>query len=751
MSSPWRVLGIPKGSDRAAIRRGYAKKLKTNNPEDDPEKFKRLREAYEYALQLASYQWVDENPLDEGPQDAAPVEQDHPSDAPDQQQAPPPEPADPEAEELDGLVDALETQLASPWRDDVRANTLFDQILGHPGMDSLDGRTQVEFRIGAMIASNVPASDAILQLAIRTFEWTRVGRAEQWQFVAALHRHEEWKLIAAFERPGHPFHRAWNALTNPPATRWSRALLAHSHHGPRIAELLDIIDYQSNGLLPSTLPGEVAWWRERVGQGTFTIASYAWAVGIGLSVWGLMRLVGAMPSLAIGLALASTAILVADRFGIERGYQQIGIWWNRQRPPRRRLWQALMRFWPLLMAVAPFLALLLPASWWAAGAVAMLCVVTLFGFRLSGDGQMTPLAILWSAAALLVVTLVLAAGGQLPPALPRLAMLLAVGALFTQPLIAARPVLLELADARTRNHGAFLFLAYTILFAGTAWYAVQWGMVDSVSAVVLVALIQWVMSPLIAASHLKAANIASRIARGLTIFATLTLMGLANPVNVDADMTNGEAILALRLGLSREQLSATAAAMAEMQRRNPALYQRIERAMPTVPIDGDKVDASAFAIDQLIDQAVPQLVPVTSAKLAGRYQRAKLDLLYAIRKTDAAKCANGILENSPDLDREAWREIVAVLLAIAAHGRADGRDGDRADRIANLPRKADYDKAVETLRPTVDATKIQWPVSPTIRERCTDRIARAHALANLPDEQIAAVLSLPAIKVQPKR
>ncbi len=53
MDDCWDILGLEPTDDRRAIKRAYAKELKKHSPEDDPQGFQRVREAYEDALASA--------------------------------------------------------------------------------------------------------------------------------------------------------------------------------------------------------------------------------------------------------------------------------------------------------------------------------------------------------------------------------------------------------------------------------------------------------------------------------------------------------------------------------------------------------------------------------------------------------------------------------------------------------------------------------------------------------------------------
>ena len=55
----WEILGIKPTKDRNAIKEAYMEKLNIYHPEDDPEGFQRLREAYDTYKKIEKYKDIE--------------------------------------------------------------------------------------------------------------------------------------------------------------------------------------------------------------------------------------------------------------------------------------------------------------------------------------------------------------------------------------------------------------------------------------------------------------------------------------------------------------------------------------------------------------------------------------------------------------------------------------------------------------------------------------------------------------------
>lgn len=227
----WQVLDLAPDAERDAIRRAYAKKLRVTQPEDDPEGFKVLREAYEQALAQADWRatWAQED--EEDANEDGDVWREIEATPPAREWSAVPAPAAPDAapefaallvtREADLVtlrewMAALEAGLRGPWRaSDAELDERLRAILDAEAMGELGIRDDVEPWLAELIADTIPASDAILREAIEAFGWDD-GAVRHYAVHGVLRRLDEWRMIASLNHAGHDYHDGWRSLTGPP-------------------------------------------------------------------------------------------------------------------------------------------------------------------------------------------------------------------------------------------------------------------------------------------------------------------------------------------------------------------------------------------------------------------------------------------------------------------------------------------------------------------------------------------------------
>lgn len=283
----WDVLGIDPTPDEAIVRRAYASKLRVTNPEDDADGFKRLREAYEFAMGHARYLQMHppvDSPSevagdgdDDGDGANAAVEEPRTVVIPPAPPTPgvahaPPEtatldPLEQERRNHDALCQKLMTALQGNGTPTERLEA-FKAILKSPAMQQLDVYSATEGWAIHVLISMRPASNPLFDPAIDFFRWEdqRVGdRNGGAQHIVHLRQRVDQeqdaeRLLARFKDKRHEFHLAWKETTRPPSERnWLDRQLSRRHLG-RVTEFLEYLSQRSPVALESLNPEAVSWW-----------------------------------------------------------------------------------------------------------------------------------------------------------------------------------------------------------------------------------------------------------------------------------------------------------------------------------------------------------------------------------------------------------------------------------------------------------------------------------------------------------
>jgi hypothetical protein len=394
IAEDWQLLGLEPTDDRREIKRAYSRALKTFDPDADPGAFIRLRTAFENATEWGTQTpWWDEDFQDEEeenmPLPAAETAEEGEEEAadfsfPDVASSRPwfgwrPELTFGEGP-LQELVESLDRLLFDEGADPAGVERLGRAILGSPELENVDRQTAVEEWMASAIMAAIPASDPLIEPAIKRFGWAspRPLSAVNPSVDAVLERAEDRRRLAEIGHREHRHHAALAELQGAPRQRLGifRLPLAGS-----VSDFLTFVR-SSHPTLELDLNQESVEWWDRYLAGRRLPSSFWLLMLCGppmlifAATLGIRIATGEDPNF-LGISLAAVPVMLALILaGSELRYRAAGL---REVRELKGVSAPLLRAAAILALALPFLFASLPAglmavvlSWVTCAAVGMI-------------------------------------------------------------------------------------------------------------------------------------------------------------------------------------------------------------------------------------------------------------------------------------------------------------------------------------------------------------------------------------------
>ena len=400
----WDTLELAPTDDTAAIRRAYAAKLKRTNPEDDPQGFQQLRQAFEAALVQPAYLFETGPELAEnGDEDADLYDFDVYAQPAQPEFGYTPADAEPgrspwEAAAEEGEQARLREGFAALHRG-LEAGAPVDEplreILSAAALDQVAVQDQVERHLASVILYYGASADGIIAPVIQRFGWDqRVDDVDlHYDIQSVLQRAATLRFGQELEGGRHPLSAAYRVLRSPPTPLRYRWSILTRRLDKAVGALLAQVRHDHWDLEDQFDAGALAWWDRHLGRPRLFVPLLRLGLVLAPIYAALVALAAAYTETPVGAALAGLqglgaalgvfALLVAVKFG--------ALDWPAHLWRRRWGWSAPLwaRAGWVPLALAPLIACLAPANSVPAWAFAVAALIACCWAALARGGDVT--------------------------------------------------------------------------------------------------------------------------------------------------------------------------------------------------------------------------------------------------------------------------------------------------------------------------------------------------------------------------